>query len=962
VITPRRTRLVRVPDLQAFRSTISTLVQESRVPICQSLIVVPTSGAAKQLQQWIPDATGVTRNQLYDALHARLSPPPRRLTAIERDVLAQASARAVAAAGAELSFQLRPGLVAEMIRFYDHVRRQSQQVDRFEALIDDALGGDELDHAVGRLRRQTRFLADAFREYERRARDTGACDEHGLREHLIAETAADPVTRIIVTVADWIADPDGLYVADFDLLARIPALESIEIVATEGVLASGFDERLHDWWPGIDEHRAEGSDRRPRLVTPPRSSHGELWWTHRDCEEELIAVARRVHQRLRGGENVALGRVAVVFKRPLPYLYLAPKVFGEAGIPYQTSSALPLASEPTAAALDLVLDAAASRFTRSTIAALLRSPHFVFLDGETAPTRDAVSALDRALSDARYLGESERLAALAANWTESASASALRVAVAIARELEPLAAARPASHQLGVLRGFWHAHLRPAADGDPFSARESRTRAEINHILAALEAAHAHEDDPPWSVEDLALAVRRAIEEETFVAASAEHGVQLIDDQAARYGAFDDVTIVGVVEADWPEKPRRNIFYPPSLIRAVGWPTERERRAGADARFLDLLGCASQQTAVSTFSLDNDALATRSVQLDGIPRARLSTVAEDIGDPGRVFIDERLSFDPPLVDTLDAVARANVEFRASRTPAENPDFHGSVADIALSESFSVSGLETYIECPFKYFARHVLRLDEEPDDEEVMDPRRQGQFVHKVFEDFFVAWQAAGHKGITRSNLETARELFTMVVDRLLETLPEAEAGLERARLLGSAAAAGLGEAVLRMEAERPVPVVARLLEHQLNGPFTIATINGPRTIVLRGKVDRLDLLDDGTFRLIDYKLGRAPNRARALQLPIYSLCAEQQLAGYHGRNWTLAEATYLAFKGPRRVVPLYNAPSDRDKVFADAQQRLADTVDAIARGEFPPRPDDVWRCEMCSFGAVCRKDYVGDV
>ncbi len=75
-----------------------------------------------------------------------------------------------------------------------------------------------------------------------------------------------------------------------------------------------------------------------------------------------------------------------------------------------------------------------------------------------------------------------------------------------------------------------------------------------------------------------------------------------------------------------------------------------------------------------------------------------------------------------------------------------------------------------------------------------------------------------------------------------------------------------------------------------------------------------------------------------------------------------LGEAVYLAFKGPRRVVPLFTSPADRSKVLADAQQRLVDTVAGIAAGDFPPRPDDVFRCETCSFSAVCRKDYVGDV
>ena len=92
-----------------------------------------------------------------------------------------------------------------------------------------------------------------FRDYERRVRESGGCDEHTLREQLIAEAAADPVRHIIVTIPDWIADAEGLYQADFDLLTRIPGLESLDIVSTERVLASGFHERLHNWWPGLEK-------------------------------------------------------------------------------------------------------------------------------------------------------------------------------------------------------------------------------------------------------------------------------------------------------------------------------------------------------------------------------------------------------------------------------------------------------------------------------------------------------------------------------------------------------------------------------------------------------------------------------------------------------------------------------------------------------------------------------------
>src|SRR4029450_10638586 len=113
-------------------------------------------------------------------------------------------------------------------------------------------------------------------------------------------------------------------------------------------------------------------------------------------------------------------------------------------------------------------------------------------------------------------------------------------------------------------------------------------------------------------------------------------------------------------------------------------------------------------------------------------------------------------------------------------PATSPDFHGSVGAAPRSGAFSISALETYLDCPFKFFAQHVLRLEEEPDDEEVMDPRHQGQFVHEVLGEVFEAWQDAGRGAITPANLDAARALFTEVVDKALAVLPAAEAGLER--------------------------------------------------------------------------------------------------------------------------------------------------------------------------------------
>src|SRR5207244_2050392 len=137
--------------------------------------------------------------------------PRRMLTSCEREVMLRSAATDAIAEGQAPPFDVRPGLVAEMLRFYDQLRRQGQTVQRFEELLVARLEGDE-DRGAVRLLEQTRFLAASFHAYERRLETIDAVDEHRLRAHLLATAPATspPLTDIIVAVGDWIADPYGL--------------------------------------------------------------------------------------------------------------------------------------------------------------------------------------------------------------------------------------------------------------------------------------------------------------------------------------------------------------------------------------------------------------------------------------------------------------------------------------------------------------------------------------------------------------------------------------------------------------------------------------------------------------------------------------------------------------------------------------------------------------------------------
>jgi RecB family exonuclease len=988
-VTPRATRLVRVADLHAFREAIITFaIAGEPADARDRLVVVPTRAAATQLIRSLEDAVFATRSavilpdlvtpgELVGALAARLEVHEPVLTDAEREVLLAVACRVARDAGAVPPFRLRPGLIAEALRFYDSLRRQQKDVDAFERLALAALEpGASYDRGAERLVRQTRFLVAAFREFERQSSLAGA-DEHDLRSRLVREPSRRPWRDVVLAVTDAAVDVYGLCAADWDLLTRIPGLQQLTLVVTDTALAGTLHERLHNLLPGIDEVRFAVAAPRPAPMLvrpsgsamqqqpPPQPSSASVN-VARDREEEVAAFARRVKQAVRDCGSRELERHALVVRRPLPYVYVAREVLRSAGIPCQMFDALPLAAEPYAAATDLVLSCVTGNFARTPAVALLRSPHFRFRGdpGPASSGRD-IDALDRALGEAGYLGEVAALDRLIEAWRAAAPTKgrlvrALRAAALlrqIVSELAPLREPGPVAAHLTLLIDFMSRHEHLPGPDDPLRVRQLRARAAILGTLESLRDAHARFDPAPASFEELAALIRRWIDGQTFAPRSGNAGVHLVDAESARFGDFTHVQLAGLVDGEWPERPHHNIFYSQAILRDLGWPVESERRDAARAAFADLLRLPASRLVVSTFTLEADALVTLSPLADEIERAHLETIEEPVAAV-RIFDHEALALEPAVTDGLTASAREWAERRLGAMAPSDPRFRGAT-DPHTAASFSLSALERYQDCPFKFFAADVLRLQEAPDDESAMSPRARGRFIHEVFQRFFEAWDARGRRTIAPGVIDEARELFVSVAEPLLAKLPDADAGLERTRLFGSAISVGIVDVVLGLEASRPVPVEARWLEYGLQGDFSLGGGDG-RRVSLRGVADRIDLLEGRRLRVIDYKSGSAPNTKRALQVPIYALCAQERLMERDLAPWAIDEAAYVAFSGRRAVATVVKAgASDAAQTLEEGRERLFDLVDAIGRGEFPPRPHDPMICRYCAYAPVCRKDYV---
>ena len=191
---------------------------------------------------------------------------------------------------------------------------------------------------------------------------------------------------------------------------------------------------------------------------------------------------------------------------------------------------------------------------------------------------------------------------------------------------------------------------------------------------------------------------------------------------------------------------------------------------------------------------------------------------------------------------------------------------------------SVSQVETFASCPFQYFARYTLALEPTPDDE--VTPLDLGNVFHAAMErivrryieknrDFAgddahvlrevsVEANASAHLAREQVMLDNARGRFLLrrVKQALLETVITQREIARRGRFRPAAVEVQFGE-------DKPLPAIT-------------IDVGGGKKIVLEGKIDRIDLLDDATaFAVIDYKL-----RGKELKLDeVYHGLALQLLA-----------------------------------------------------------------------------------
>ncbi|WP_232050839.1 PD-(D/E)XK nuclease family protein [Arabiibacter massiliensis] len=315
------------------------------------------------------------------------------------------------------------------------------------------------------------------------------------------------------------------------------------------------------------------------------------------------------------------------------------------------------------------------------------------------------------------------------------------------------------------------------------------------------------------------------------------------------------------------------------LLEKLGLRRPADALADARRRFFRALSAARDEVACERVLNTADAdEAYPAVMLEELLDCYLPPQA---GTDGRAGIDRATGLPARLVPFAEAAGEESLQTGLALAPAAGRPLSWDVpASGAVSEqgrprivlpppnapagapaTLSPSAVETYLECPYKWFALRRLRASE-PDVE--FGPKEKGSFSHAVLKGFYERFREAGYAKVGPESLGAARAVLDEVFDERLAAQPGlrpkenpliARTKLEEAEIddLRRKLATFVEREPLLLPGFEP-----RFFELDFGAaePFEYGGF------LLRGSVDRIDVNGRGQAVVIDYKGSLTPDHA----------------------------------------------------------------------------------------------------
>jgi probable DNA repair protein len=271
-------------------------------------------------------------------------------------------------------------------------------------------------------------------------------------------------------------------------------------------------------------------------------------------------------------------------------------------------------------------------------------------------------------------------------------------------------------------------------------------------------------------------------------------------------------------------------------------------------------------------------------------------------------------------------------------------------------------LQDQSACPFRAFANHRLGAAGLEEPVSGVDARIKGIITHRVLQ---LLWQQIGDQEslLTMDGLEL-KQLIESTVSRELSAIKQQRPETFTPRFM-------------QIEQDRLTELILQWLElEKQRAPFKAATLEQKEKVNLSGlnidvRADRIDLLEDGTKLIIDYKTGKNlsykgwfEQRIEEPQLPLYSTIESAKIAGVCLAGVNQPKLGFKGITEQSGVVPgVKEFAKNRESADYPSwdglkhawKQRLELLAEEIQSGRADVLPKSPKECSYCPLPSLCR-------
>lgn len=307
------------------------------------------------------------------------------------------------------------------------------------------------------------------------------------------------------------------------------------------------------------------------------------------------------------------------------------------------------------------------------------------------------------------------------------------------------------------------------------------------------------------------------------------------------------------------------------------------------------------------------------------------------------------------------------------------DLLNNLYNETLNRPFSITELETYAQCPFKYFINYIIQPEIEEEIEEDLQRNEFGIIIHQILYRFLNNLKNENRNFY--AELKSNREQLSVELKSIAKDIIKVYERLNpfffltEEIILGSEKIPSILDKFLELELSRIDDVlnyIPQEFEKSISAHFNIDNLE----FQLRGKIDRIDVnTTNSTFKVIDYKTGEPPSKRDyfdkiSFQLPLYLLLVQEYFKSIN-QNLQIDDAEFMKLSQNTKKKESTKITSFRNNIIenADVLNELNSTLKTVAEliikirsGKFNLTTVERFEdriCKWCNYQGICRIDVI---